>query len=237
MLPVSYLLTSMRWHILLRMLKIDISLRRALVINMVGAFYNSFMPGTTGGDLIKAYYASKHTPLRTRAVMTVLVDRVIGLLALIILGGIMAAYQWDVEECRRVAVASGVLLAGVAVGMVVFYNRTLRRVSGLSFVLKRLPMQAQVAKAVEAMEVLGGRPVPVLGAVMLSFPVHAISILSATFAGMAFGLPLKPFYYWVVVPVVAARRGGADLAAGAGVMEFFAVQLTKRWPRSARRSC
>ena len=41
---------------------------------MVGAFYNAFMPGTTGGDLVKAYYAAKHAPeRRTRAVISVLV--------------------------------------------------------------------------------------------------------------------------------------------------------------------
>jgi len=60
---------------------------RAFVLNMVGSFYNSFMPGSTGGDLVKAYYAAKHTTHRTRAVMTVIIDRILGLLALIILGG------------------------------------------------------------------------------------------------------------------------------------------------------
>ena len=44
---------------------------RVAVLNLVGMFYNTFMPGSTGGDLVKAYYASKHTPWRTRAVMSV----------------------------------------------------------------------------------------------------------------------------------------------------------------------
>src|SRR5688572_22628122 len=93
LLPISFLLTSYRWKILLDALEIRIGAARTFVINMVGAFYNSFMPGSTGGDLVKAYYVSKHTDLRTRAVLSVLVDRIIGLLALIILGGAMAALQ------------------------------------------------------------------------------------------------------------------------------------------------
>ena len=72
---------------------------------------------------------------------------------------------------------------------------------------------------------------------LLAFPVHVASILSATFAGKAFGLPLTPLYYWAVVPVIALVGAIPISPQGAGVMEFFAVQLTRaRASRSARRS-
>src|SRR5687767_10918083 len=45
-LPLCHLLTSLRWHVLLAALEIRISQMRAFTINMVGAFYNAFMPGT-----------------------------------------------------------------------------------------------------------------------------------------------------------------------------------------------
>jgi hypothetical protein len=104
--PLTYLITSYRWDLLLKVLEIRMRLSRAFVLNMVGAFYNTFMPGSTGGDVLKAYYASKLTPHRTRAVMSVFVDRVLGLLALVILGGVSAATQWHVPACRKVALAS-----------------------------------------------------------------------------------------------------------------------------------
>ena len=226
--PLSYVLTSVRWHLLLESLDIRLSPFRTFVLNCVGAFYNAFMPGTTGGDLIKAYYASKHTAHRTRAVLSVLIDRVIGLLALIIVGGTMAAYQWHIPDCRRVAIASWLILACVFVGCVVFYSRTLRRFTGLDFILRKLPMQRQVVKAVDAMEIYRSRPLPALFALLLSFPVHITSILSATFAGWAFGLKMPVFYYWVVVPVIALVGAIPISPQGAGVMEFFAVELTRR---------
>jgi uncharacterized protein (TIRG00374 family) len=187
------------------------------------------VPGTTGGDLIKAYYAAKQTAdLRTRAVMSVLIDRAIGLMALVLLGGAMAAYQWHIPDCRRVAILSGALVGTAAVGMTVFYSRRLRRWTGLDFILKRLPMQRQVQKAVDALEIYRDRPGPMAVALLLSFPVHATAILSATFAGWAFGLPLPVFYYWVVVPVIALVGAIPISPQGAGVMEFFAVELTRR---------
>jgi hypothetical protein len=81
---------------------------------------------------------------------------------------------------------------------------------------------------VEAMEVYRHRPLPIVMALLLSFPVHATSILSATFAGWAFRLPLPVFYYWVVVPVIALVGAIPISPQGAGVMEFFAVELTRR---------
>jgi uncharacterized protein (TIRG00374 family) len=226
--PLSYVLTSVRWHLLLESLGIRLSFWRSLVLNLVGAFYNAFMPGTTGGDLIKAYYAAKQTQFRTRAVLSVLIDRIIGLLALIIVGGTMAAFQWHIPDCRRVALLSALILGGTTVGLLVFYSRRLRRWTGLDFVLRRLPMQRQVQKAVDAMEIYRDRPAPLLVALLMSLPVHVTSILSATFAGWAFRLPLPVFYYWVVVPVVALVGAIPVSPQGAGVMEFFAVELTRR---------
>jgi uncharacterized protein (TIRG00374 family) len=229
MLPLSYVLTSIRWHLLLESLGIRLSFFRSLVLNLVGAFYNAFMPGTTGGDLIKAYYAARQTAdHRTRAVLSVLIDRAIGLMALILLGGAMAAYQWHIPDCRRVAILSGAIVAAALLGMVVFYSRRLRRWTGLDFVLKRLPMQRQVQKAVGGLEMYRDRPLPLITALLLSFPVHATAIISATFAGWAFGLPLPVFYYWVVVPVIALVGAIPISPQGAGVMEFFAVELTRR---------
>ena len=229
-LPLCHLLTSLRWHVLLAALDIRISQARTFTINMVGAFYNAFMPGTTGGDVIKAYYAAKHArDKRTRAVISVLVDRAIGLYALIVIGGVMAFQQRNEStDCRRVATIAGVILAVSLVGLVVFYVPALRKFTGLNFILQRLPMQTQVRKAVEAMEIYGQRPLRVLWAFTLAFPVHFASILSATFAGKAFGLPLSNMYYWAVVPVIALVGAIPISPQGAGVMEFFAVQLTKR---------
>src|SRR5207237_1493586 len=47
--PITFLITGFRWHILLNILGIDMSRARAFTINMVGAFYSTFMPGSTGG--------------------------------------------------------------------------------------------------------------------------------------------------------------------------------------------
>jgi uncharacterized protein (TIRG00374 family) len=226
--PLTYLLTSYRWDLLLKVLEIRMNLSRAFVLNMVGAFYNTFMPGSTGGDLLKAYYASKLTPHRTRAVMSVLVDRVEGLLALVLLGGVSAATQWHVPACRKVALASAAILGGTALGLIVFYTPILRKLSGLDFILKKLPMQHHVQSAVEAMELYRKRPWTSVWSLIVSIPVHGTVVCSAMLAGLAFGILRDHWeYYWVAVPVIVLSGSIPVSPQGVGVMEGFAILLLR----------
>jgi uncharacterized protein (TIRG00374 family) len=226
--PITFFVTSYRWNELLQGLDIHIPQSRTFVLNMVGCFYNSFLPGSTGGDVLKAYYASKQTPHRTRAVMSVLVDRVVGLIALIIVGGVAAGTQWEVPACKKVCIGALGLCTCVLMGLAVFYNPTLHRMSGLDFVLKKLPKQKQVRGAVDAMHMYGRRPLLALWALIASLPVHGAVVMSAMLAGLAFGLPLHWSYYWVCVPVIVLAGAIPISPQGAGVMEMFAVLLTRR---------
>jgi hypothetical protein len=234
--PITFLVTSVRWHWLLEALEIYITLGRTFVLNMVGAFYNTFMPGSTGGDVLKAYYASKQTPWRTRAVMSVFIDRVIGLLALVIMGGVMAAYQYfaggpndpAAHACGKIALMSALIIFGTAAGVVVFYVPGLRRAFGIDWVLPRLPKQKQVRNAVETMEIYRRHKWLVFKSLVVTFPVHITVVISAMLAGKAFGLTLSPLYYFVAVPVIVLVGSIPISPQGAGVMEYFAILLTQK---------
>ncbi|MEO6435349.1 MAG: lysylphosphatidylglycerol synthase transmembrane domain-containing protein [Tepidisphaeraceae bacterium] len=238
--PLTFLLTGLRWHLLLTAVAIHIGAAKAFVINMVGAFYNTFLPGSTGGDVIKAVYAARLAPdHRTRAVMTVLIDRVIGLLGLIMLGGAMAAYlavrpeqvgEAVAKRCAQVAIGAAAILSMTALGLAVIYIPLLRRITGFDFLIARLPgkVRERAEKALHTMEIYRQRPGYVLAALLITFPVHITVIFSAMCSGMAFNLPLTAGYYWVVVPVVVLAGAIPISPQGAGVMEFFAILLTRK---------
>jgi hypothetical protein len=189
--PITYLLTGLRWHLLLKAVDINVGIARAFVINMVGAFYNTFLPGSTGGDVVKAVYAAKLAPNhRTRAVMTVLIDRIIGLLGLVILGGSMAAYialsphvpnDPVARRCAQVAVGALAILAATVMGLIVLFTPSIRRFTGFDFVLARLPakVRERVEKALHTLELYRRRPGVVLAALLITFPVHITVIASA----------------------------------------------------------
>jgi uncharacterized membrane protein YbhN (UPF0104 family) len=171
--------------------------------------------------------------------MSVMVDRAIGLLALIILGGSMAAYlalkphppgDPVAQRCAQVAIGAGVIILGTVIGLAVIYVPALRRLTGIDLIIRRLPpkWQERANKAIHTLELYRQRPGLVLLTLLMTFPVHITVIFSAMCAGMALGLPLTPGYYWVVVPVVVLAGAIPISPQGAGVMEFFAILLTRK---------
>jgi uncharacterized protein (TIRG00374 family) len=230
------MLTSFRWNWLLKTVEINLTLGRTFVLNMVGAFYNTFIPGSTGGDFVKAIYASKQTTHRTRAVISVFVDRVIGLLALVIMGGVMAGYQYEVggsndpasHACGKIAIVSVVIVVGAAAGLFVFYHPKLRRAFGLDWMISKLPKQKQIGNAIQTMELYRKHKATVFRSLLVTFPVHITVVISAMLACKAFGLTLSPVYYFVAVPVIVLVGSIPISFQGAGVMEYFAILLVGR---------
>ncbi|HEY1683477.1 MAG TPA: lysylphosphatidylglycerol synthase transmembrane domain-containing protein [Tepidisphaeraceae bacterium] len=236
--PITILLCSYRWMRLMRALDIHISYYKTFVLYMVGNFYNTFLPGSTGGDVLKAVYVSRLTPHRTRAVVSVLFDRVIGLLALVMLGGAMAARQYAnfalhgtatdpaARKCMQVAIASAAILTAAFVGFYIIFHPNLRR--RFDSLIARLPAQEHIRHVLDVLEIYRQRHGLILWALVITLPVHITVVISAMLAGMAFGLPILPMYYFVVVPVVVLVGAIPISPQGAGVMEFFAVLLLQK---------
>ena len=89
-------ISAIRWQVLLRVQDFHLSFRRVLSLTMIGVFFNFFIPGGTGGDAVKMFYLVKETPgRRGMAILSVVVDRLIGLLALIVFAGVLIGLKWD----------------------------------------------------------------------------------------------------------------------------------------------
>jgi uncharacterized membrane protein YbhN (UPF0104 family) len=101
-----------RLIIMLQVQGVPLSYWTSTKLTFAGNFFNFALPGTTGGDLIKAYYLTLYTPLKTEAVTTVFLDRAIGLLGLVIL----AALCWSTAGIfiTRTVQGGGVTPLGLA---------------------------------------------------------------------------------------------------------------------------
>ena len=76
---------AVRWGEILAAQGLRLSFSRVFQVFFVGQFFNAFMLGACGGDMARAYYASKDAPgRRAEAVSTVFVDRAVGLFATIL---------------------------------------------------------------------------------------------------------------------------------------------------------
>src|SRR5579863_6733435 len=83
----SSLITFGRWYLLVRAQAFAFELKDAVRYVFVGMVMNYVAPGAVGGDLFKAVLLARdQTSRRTVAVATVLLDRILGMLALFLVG-------------------------------------------------------------------------------------------------------------------------------------------------------
>jgi glycosyltransferase 2 family protein len=88
-LLVTYLVTFLRWWLLVRALRFVFSPQQALRLGFIGLISNFLTPGALGGDFVKAFLIGRdHPQRRTVAVATVVLDRMMGLVALFVVGGL-----------------------------------------------------------------------------------------------------------------------------------------------------
>ncbi len=80
------LLGVIRWQILLKAQEIRLPFLRTLQLHFIGNFFNIALPGAVSGDLVKAFYIAKESPGdRAKAFGSILLDRIVGTSALVLI--------------------------------------------------------------------------------------------------------------------------------------------------------
>ncbi|MGE0622643.1 MAG: YbhN family protein [Pseudomonadales bacterium] len=82
----SLALGGIRWKWLLASQGLGYRLREVLAMTFIGHLFNQFVVGSTGGDLYRGYLVASDNPkARTPAILSVIVDRIFGLLGVMLL--------------------------------------------------------------------------------------------------------------------------------------------------------
>ena len=160
-LPIP-LIQSLRLVWMLAIQRVNLSYWNAVKLSFAGNFFNFALPGTTGGDLIKAYYITLYTHQKHEAVTTVFLDRVVGLLGVITVASLSLLYAgarvpWDPTTARMVSTALPAIWLGLAVAGVFVLAPRLRQALRLRALAARLPAGEHLLRIGGAVVALGRR--------------------------------------------------------------------------------
>ncbi len=111
------LLGTWRWWLLLKGAGLECRFSRAVFLQLIGFFFNTAMPGAVGGDIVKAIYIVRDQSSfsgKTPAMLSVLLDRIVGLIGLFAMGTVAALLNYDLMMNN---VATKTLMSGLAVVM------------------------------------------------------------------------------------------------------------------------
>ncbi len=217
-LSLGLLASVSRWWRLLAIAGCATRWTSAMRLTLLGFFFNLVVPGLTGGDVIKAVLVVRENPARRAdALMSVVVDRVLGLVTL--MGLATAVVLMSGDRFRDLRWPVTLAFAAMAGGLWVVMHDWPRRLLRFDALLARLPLKEQVQNLDRAMRIVVAHPIELVAAFALSAFNHLCVAAAVWSLGHAFGDSLSYFEYVGVTSIANAVSALPIAPAGWGVGE------------------
>jgi hypothetical protein len=220
-----------RWRLALQVQGLRLSWGRAIEITLVAHLFNSVLLGSNGGDVIKAWYAARETHhKKTEAVLTVVVDRLIGLWAMLLFACAMMVLNLRLMlDNAWLRVLAVVIFAMMSAGSVVlgmaFWGGISKRWSGARAWLRRLPKGAWLESTLDSCRLFGRAPWFVTRSLGISLLLNAACVAQFIVLAHGMGLAIAPALMFAAVPVVICISALPITPNGLGVRENLFVQM------------
>jgi uncharacterized protein (TIRG00374 family) len=217
------LLGSLRWRILLRVQGIRLTFRRIFALFMIGVFFNLFLPGSVGGDIVKIYYLIRETGSyrKAAAMLTVLMDRLIGLIALIAISTVVIVTQYPLllstPQTSALLYTLIAILASAILGISFSFV-----ITGFGLVHKlppRFPGHEKLVELSVAYNLYGRAWTASLGGFAISVIAHLILFYTFYCAARAFTDAMSFKDITTVMPIISTITSMPISVAGVGVRE------------------
>ena len=229
-LNIGKLLTGYRWQILLEVQGIKILLRSLIASVFVGQFFNSFLPTTIGGDAVRAYDVAKQSKESTKSVMSVFVDRLIGVFALALLAVLALLLGYFIGEDVGFFVLPVFLVFFIcSFGITIIYNNALVEIPVRLLRFLRLSNLAdKLNETYQSLHLLKGKPRILIIALFLSIALQINVILFYYFIGVSLDIGVSLLYFSIIVPVALIVLLVPFSINGIGIREgIFVILLTE----------
>lgn len=229
---LAHVISFWRWSVFVHALGVPFSTFEAVRLGFVGALFNFVSLGAVGGDLFKALAAAKQAPgKRPEVVASVLVDRALGLLGLVIVAAVSLQFFGSTLSPTLDWIRRGAWLftfVGVgALGLVAFVGHHLP-----TKLLLRVPFVGDLAyRMASAGMLFEGRPRLVVELLGMSCLVHALLTLGMFIVSTSLysNTPSLREHFLTVPPAFAAAA--LPIAPGGlGVQEMAVAKLFEELP-------
>ena len=212
---LSQWVSAYRWQFLSAPLGFVLALREFYDYYLMGMFFNLFLPGSIGGDVSRMIYLAKSCGKRKReAVLTLLAERGVGLIALLLLTSILCLLPVTEPMPTGVRPTVVAMAGAMIVGFIGLHLLPLERLA------QRFP---RLDLLIQAKVYWDDTPM-LLKSIGLSVLVHACMVAIHLLIAMALGIHVPLLYltatFGVVsfISVLPVAFNGLGLREGAYVM-------------------
>ncbi|WP_419172942.1 lysylphosphatidylglycerol synthase transmembrane domain-containing protein [Halobacteriovorax sp.] len=230
LLILGSFLAAFRWSMLLKTKSEKIHINKIYPINLIGQFFSTFLPGVVTGDFLKLLYVRDCDPLLRKSFLlsTVLIDRIIGLIGLIIVAGLSSIYFYGdlvnlSPKVKPLISFNIMLLLGASVFLIIlFMPKAIKK--HVIELLKILPVIGnKLSDITETFWRIGENRRVIIKTITLSILIHMIAItafwsLSHSFLNTNIGI--KQLFSIVPIGLISIAVPVSPAGAGVGHLVF-----------------
>lgn len=179
-------------------------LRQLLRVFFVSTFVGTFLPASIGGDVVRAYGLSRLDVARGAAVASVLMDRLLGVVSIVIVGAVaVAAIGGDLAANRTLTWSLLFTAVVCAAALTVVFSETAARMAhrliDIVPIRRVRALGAELAQATRAYAPHHGVLTTVLAG---SVSVQILRIIQAYCLGRAIGIDTGLATYFAFIPMI-----------------------------------
>ncbi len=222
------ILATVRWKVLLNVQGINMGWVRTWQLFMIGMFFNLFMLGSTGGDVVKMFLTMREArDNKAAALLSVFMDRVIGMMALILISLGFLYFRYDVlshspASSALLTTLLWLLAAAVAVIVGMFVGSAF---GWVHYLPQWTPLRGRIVEISAACHMYAKGWRQTIWAFLVSFPLFAMFFITFYCAARAFTDVLGLVDIFSVLPIVAVITAIPISVSGIGLRESLFVQL------------
>lgn len=197
-----------------KIVAVELNLKSASAIVLVGHFFSQLLPTSFGGDAMRGWMLWRRGASASHSVMSVLFDRIVGMSALLLL--VLAGLPFLAVRLQTITplLLAGLIMLGGLVGIVMLSNthRFPQR-------LKRLKHWTHVETVADSMRMLLREPLRLSAALALSLAIHVSALYTTAILSHALGANLSMLEALLIVPTVLVVSSLPVSIGGWGVRE------------------
>lgn len=221
LLASGAILISIRLWLLLRLLGTDLAWRDTLRINLAAMCLGMMLPGLVGVDAIRLTgFCLIESRSRTTVFAAVVLDRVLGIFALLVLSTLGVSFALATGFDRIPAGLLQWLLPPVGGGvllLLLFGSQSLKRWRIMLWLQSRLP--ARVGRAMASLQVVAKSYRVLGGCLLLSLISQMFTVLSFVFIGLVIQDRLPILLHFIINPLALLLNGIPITPGGLGITE------------------
>jgi len=219
---VGELANIFRWHIFLKIQNVRVPLARTATVFMIGVFFNLFLFGATGGDVVRAaYLCADQKRKKGGVILSVVADRLIGMIVLIPFGVVVVLlrFRWFHKTPTAAALLWFLIIFMVVLTVFFAFAITVTSLGVTSKLPPALTAHKSFRQLLDACALFGRGWRETLIAYGLSFPVLFGPFATFYCAGRAFDAHVSLMDMFSITPIVTIVTSLPISFSGIGVRE------------------